>query len=168
VAYVILNDNNQVVSAFARPQDSDVGAVEVADDDPRVVAFWASQTTAQLIAYATAQQAAIAKGGVSINVAASGPAQMAEADTSVTGRVDLSGLAQLAQLNSAFTTVWVQSSGNLTLNATQIMTLAAGVGTFIEATYATLAAVLAAIAAGTITTTADIDAFASPAWPVNS
>jgi hypothetical protein len=169
MAIALLNEaGTAVVSLFAQPQGESVGAVEIDDSDARVLAFIAAQNSAQLVSYAMAKQALIANGGVSINVAASGPPIMASADTSVTGRVDLSGVLQSAQLNSGYTTVWVQTSGNLTLNAAAILLLAVGVGAFIEATYAALAGVLAAIAAGTVTTTAEIDAFASPAWPANS
>lgn len=123
-------------------------------------------TKTQLAAYASAKQAKIASGGLSVNVAASGAAaETALADTDVSGRLNLSGLVQLATINSSFTTVWVQSTGNLTLSASQVIDLGMAVGMFVEASYQTLASVLADITSGKLTTTAAVDA---AAWPSTS
>lgn len=52
-----------------------------------------------------------------------------------------------------------------TLDAASVGQIAVAIGQFVQAAYAAEAAVLAAIAAGTITTTAQIDA---ATWPSNS
>ena len=71
--------------------------------------------------------------------------------------------------NSAATFQWVQSGGvAVTLTASQIITIFNAVTAFMQSTFTTLAAVLAAINAGTITTTVQVDSFTSPAWPTNS
>lgn len=118
---------------------------------------------AQLATYAEARQAALMVGGFAYDVAPGGEAaEIVRADTDVSGRLNLAGLVTLAQLNPSLTSVWVQAGGGLTLTAAEITALGVAVGTFVVQTYQALAVVLAAIAAGTITTTAQVDA---AAWP---
>lgn len=123
-------------------------------------------SVSELVAYAEARQAALMAGGFAFDVAASGqPAEVVQADTDLSGRLNLAGLVSLAQINASFTSIWVQAGGGLTLTASEIIALGVAVGTFVEQTYQALATVLANIASGVITTTAQIDA---AAWPAAS
>lgn len=165
--YVLLDGSNNVTALFAQPQDpaQQPGLVQVPDSDARVVAFRAGQTPTQLAAYASVKQATVARGGISVNVAASGSPEMVEIATDPDGCLNLSGAVQLASINPAQTFNWVQASGVVSLNATQILAMGVALGTFVQATYTALGAVLAEIAAATVTTQAQIDAYA---WPANS
>jgi hypothetical protein len=121
------------------------------------------QSTETLKAYAEAKRATLASGGFAYNVAASGkPAEVIEANTDLVGRLNLSGLVTLAQMDAEFTSTWVQSGAGRTLTAAQIIALGVAVGTFVEQTYRTFAKVLAGIADGSITKRAQIDA---AKWP---
>lgn len=118
----------------------------------------------QLAAYAEAKQAALIAGGYAFNVAPAGqPAEIVQADTDVSGRLNLAGLVSLAQINPNLTSIWVQAGGGLMLTAAEIIALGVAVGTFVVQTYQALATVLAGIASGAITTTAQIDAAGWPA-----
>lgn len=131
-----------------------------------LVAAASAPGVAQLLAYASAKQGEVANGGISVNVAASGqPAQMVKVETDPTGRVDLSGAVQLTGLNPSQTFNWVGASGSITLTAPQVQALGLAAGVFVQSTYTILGAAVTAINAGTITTTAEIDALA---WPTNS
>jgi hypothetical protein len=69
------------------------------------------------------------------------------------------GARVAADANSAFTTTWVGSDGNLyQMNATQVIAMSSAVSAHVDVCYATFASVIAQIKAGTITTTAQIDA----------
>jgi hypothetical protein len=116
--------------------------------------------------YANYKQSKIVVGGVTVDVSAD-PAnpKLVQADTDATGRTNLSGLVALAQMANSFTSTWVQSSGNVKLTSTEIITLGLAVGSFVEQTYQALDAVQTAIDLGKITTTAQIDAYT---WPKNS
>jgi len=110
-------------------------------------------------------------GGISVNVGTSTAPQNVEAGTSTASLILLQGAAAMAQANSAATFQWVESTGaSVTLTAAQMLTILGAVTTFLQATFNVLAAVLAAINAGTITTKAQVDTPPSPvaAWPVNS
>lgn len=133
-------------------------------------------TPARLISYANAKQIALRDGGITVNVGdATTPddvnvASDANGRTLVTGCVQLVGLAA-SNSQPAPTFPWINNGGTqLTLTAAQMMTIGYKLGAFVQATYATLGAVLAAIAAGTITTFAEIDAppAAVAAWPATS
>lgn len=124
---------------------------------------------ADLIGYATWKQKELASGSVQVNIAASGPPVMVEASMDATSLIQLLGAAGKAQANSGATFNWVQTDGSsVTLTAAQVLTIDAAVTAFTQATYDALSAVISAINSGTVTTTAQVDAFASPAWPVNS
>jgi len=64
----------------------------------------------------------------------------------------------------------VQSSGALSLTPQQVLNTGVAVGALVQQSFTVLGQVIAAINAGTITTTAQIDSPPSPipAWPVNS
>jgi hypothetical protein len=122
-----------------------------------------------LLQYATAKQQTIAVGGISVNVGTTQAPVNVKAETDPTSLVLLQGAYTLAAANSAATFQWVQVSGApITLSAAQMTTIFTSVTAFIQSTFTALAAVIAAINADTVTTTAQVDAFASPAWPVNS
>lgn len=128
-------------------------------------------TPAQLAAYAQYKQAQIMVGGISVNVGTSTALQNVEASTSTASLVLLQGAAAMAQANSSASFQWVESTGvTVTLTAAQILTILNAVTAFLQSTFSVLAAVLAAITAGTITTKAQVDTPPSPiaAWPVNS
>lgn len=126
-------------------------------------------TQAQLLAYAQAKQGRIAAGGISVNVGTSGSPQNVECTTDTASLVLLQGAASIAQSNSGETFSWVPQNGTpVTLSAAQILTIFAAVSAFIQSTFTTLAAVIAAIGASTITTPSQIESFASPTWPANS
>lgn len=119
-------------------------------------------TQAQLLAYADTKRQAVADGGITINVGTPDAPVNCAVDTTAAGRVNLSGLVQMAALNPSLTQTWYQSAGPAVLTATQIVSLGMQTGAFISAAYAAEASVVAGITAGSITTYAQIDAFA---WP---
>lgn len=124
---------------------------------------------AQLLAYAKSKRQTIADGGISVNIGSTGSPQMVEASTDTDGRALLNTAVGVAAANPSATTPWVPDDGMpVTLTAAQVLTIGPAVNTFIQSTFATLAAVITAINAGTVTTTAEVDAFASPSWPANS
>ncbi|MCJ2021052.1 DUF4376 domain-containing protein [Methylobacterium sp. E-065] len=124
----------------------------------------AALAQAALVAYAEGKQAGLMEGGFAYNVAAAGqPAEVVQADTDLSGRLNLAGLVSLAQLNANFTSIWVQAGGGLTLTAPEIIALGQAVGSFVVQTYQALATVLAGIASGSIASAAQIDAAAWPA-----
>jgi hypothetical protein len=128
-------------------------------------------TPAQLAAYAQSKQGQIMGGGISVNVGTSAAPQNVEAGTSTASLILLQGAAAMAQANIAASFQWVESTGaSVTLTATQMLVILSAVTTFLQSTFTVLAAVLAAINAGTITTKAQVDTPPSPiaAWPVNS
>jgi Domain of unknown function (DUF4376) len=124
------------------------------------------QTPAGLLAYAAKKQGTISAGGVSVNI---GGSITVECSTDPASLVLLQGAASIAASTPSQTFAWVPESGSpITLTAAQITTMFGAVSSFIQATFTTLAAVISAINAGTVTTKAQVDAFASPVWPVNS
>jgi hypothetical protein len=134
-----------------------------------------ASTLAQLVAYAETKQTAIAQGGFTVNAAASGAALDVSVSTQTAYVGYLSSAVQLAQLMIAGTIPtaninWVQSSGTVALTPQQVIAVGVAVAALVQASFTTLGEVIAAIAAGTITTTAQIDTPPSPipAWPVNS
>jgi len=123
-------------------------------------------TAAQLIAYASQKQSTIMGGGISVSIASG---VSVECSTDATSLVLLQGAATIAESSPSTTFNWVPKTGSpAVLTAAQITTMFTAVSAFLQATFTTLAGVIAAINAGTISTTAQVDAFASPAWPVNS
>lgn len=133
-------------------------------------------TQAELVAYAGTKQEALRDGGINVNVGSTSTpdevnvASDADGRTLVTGCVQLIGVASQAG-QSAPTFQWINNDGTqITLTGPQMMTVALKLGGFVQATYSTLGAVLAAIAAGTIATYAQIDTPPASvgAWPATS
>ncbi len=161
------DDTTTVVAWFSGPQPALQNYAALADNDPRYLAWQA----AALIAYAGVKQARVSSGGISVNVGSGGSPLAVEASTDTASLVLLQGAASQAQSNSGATFSWVQKNGApVTLTAAQVLTIFAAVTTFIQSTFTTLAAVIAAIGAGTITSTAQIDTLPAGVtpWPVNS
>jgi hypothetical protein len=129
-----------------------------------------SLTEAQLLAYAQQKLNTISAGGLTVNVAASvQPSESASVSTTTDGRADILGL--MVEISQGATSItWYQSSGNLTLTVAQVNIIAAAVAALRSSAYATWSAIVTAINAGTITTTAQIDTPPAPipAWPLNS
>jgi hypothetical protein len=120
--------------------------------------------------YAQNKAAAIEAGGITVNIAASGPPQNVECATDTLSYARLSAAAAIANANPSETVEQVFPSGVVTLTAAQVEAIFAAISSFYVAVQATWGAVAGAIAAGTITTTAQIDTPPSPipAWPANS
>jgi len=116
-------------------------------------------TADELVAYANAKQWALATGGHTVTVG--GAAYLFPSD--VTSMALMTGKVLRLQLPSAPTTVdWQLPSGFVTFAAADFITASAAIADFVQSTFAALQPVLAAIAAATMTTTAQIDA---ASWP---
>ena len=126
-------------------------------------------TAPQLIAYAEAKQVALCDGGITVNVGTASTPDEVNVASDVKGRSLVTGAVQIVGLASqagqaAPTFNWINDGGvQLMLTSAQMMKIGLTLGTFVQATYTALGTVLAAISAGTITTTAQIDA--ATAWP---
>jgi hypothetical protein len=151
--YVSRDQIGNITGTFANPQPGFATEFLQPTD--------AALTKPALLSYASAKQKQIMNGGISVNGV--------EASTDPASLVLLQGATTVATANNAATFQWVQNSGvAVTMTAAQMTAMFTAVTTFIQGTFTTLAAVLAAINAGTVTTTAQVDAFNSPSWPVNS
>jgi hypothetical protein len=125
-------------------------------------------SAAGLVAYAQKKQAAIAAGGISVALSSS---VVVEASTDAGSLALLNTAVALAQATPSATTPWVQENGTpVSLNAGEVLQIFEAAAAFIQSTFATLSAVIAAINGGTITTRNQVDTPPSPvrAWPVNS
>ena len=147
--------------------------VWIADGSPTPSAY--VPPSINLLAYAQAKQQAIAQGGFTVNANPSGAALNVSVDTSPTFLTYLSGTVQSAQLMLAGTIPtsnidWFQDSGQIELTPQQAITVGALISQLIQQSFTTLGQIVAAINAGTITTTAQIDAPPAPipAWPINN
>jgi hypothetical protein len=117
--------------------------------------------TNALIAYANGKQWAIATGGFTATVA--GTPRNFATDTISQGLME-GKVARLGQANPPTSFDWQFETGFVTIAAADFLSAAIAVADFVQATFSTLKTVLAAIQAGTVTTTAGIDA---ASWPVN-
>lgn len=112
-------------------------------------------TIAELVAYADAKINAIREAGVTINGV--------KVETTIKGMTLLGGSVQRAKENPEAICNWtVSPDEEIDLDAPTVIALGLAVGDWINAGYAALRAVYAAIKAGTITTYEDVDA---AAWP---
>lgn len=115
--------------------------------------------TAKLTSYADAKQAEASGLGTTVNVDPSAStARPVFASTDTASLTLLSGTLQYVQLNSSAVIPWVNKGVTISLSAAEVAALALGVYAFIQSTFATHSDITAKIAAGTITTTAQIDA----------
>jgi hypothetical protein len=118
-------------------------------------------TQAQLLAYANAKQWALATGGYTITVNSAPlifPSDVVSMGL-ITGKA-----ARLAQPNPPASFEWQTPTGFVTIAAADFIAVATQIADFVQSTFNALAVAFAAIEAGTITTTAEIDA---AAWPSN-
>ena len=116
-----------------------------------------AQIKAALISYAASKRETVSQGGITVTGC--------EIDTSTAGQSNLNSLAITAQGNPTQSFTWVQSSGNQTLTSTQIISLQSAMTSFITSAWVAYSAVVSSIKGGSITTNAQIDAYA---WPTNS
>ncbi|MGB3900443.1 MAG: DUF4376 domain-containing protein [Mesorhizobium sp.] len=103
-----------------------------------------------LAAYAADKRWQVETGGITINGAT--------IDTSRDSQSMIIGAYAYSQANLAQTIMFKAASGWVTLDAATMAAIATAVGAHVQACFACEAAVQAAITAGTITTTAEIDA----------
>ena len=121
---------------------------------------------AALTAYANeAWSAVLAKGQV-FDVAAAGAAPVnILCDGANTTRADLGLLALFGQTNPSGSKTWIDNAGVSTvLTGAELVQLSTLAGNWIADTYPALQILLGQIAAGTVTTTAQVDAYA---WPTS-
>ncbi len=150
-----------IVTAQRNGQELVVSAAGV----PSVQPFAPPTSAGLLVVAQRAFRAALAK-GQTFNVAASGqPPLPILCDGSSATRDDLAELADFGTANPSGTRIWLDNAGVAgTFTGAQFVTLDRLARAWISATYAAHATLLAAITANppTITTTAQVDAFA---WP---
>lgn len=121
-------------------------------------------TAADLVASAKRMQEQVLATGITVNVAASGASAInILADGTNDTRADLALLALYGQANPTGTKTWLDNNGVSTvLTGVELVMLATLIGNWVSATYPVLATVIADIAAGSVTTPAQI--VAAP-WP---
>jgi hypothetical protein len=119
----------------------------------------------RLVAYARARSVAIEAGGISVNIGTLQAPQNVECatDAQAVSRLMLAVLD--AQANPSDTVDYPFSSGVVTLSAAQVAAIYQAVTALYKAATNALAAVGTAIANGSITSFAQIDAYP---WPANS
>ncbi len=118
-------------------------------------------TQAQLIAYANSTQWGLATGGFTVTIAST--ACTFKTDDVSTGLITGKAV-RLSQLSPPATINWQFVSGYVLITATEFIAAATQIADFVQATFDSLESVLASIASGAITTTAQVD---SAAWPSN-
>ena len=125
-------------------------------------------TQAQLIAYANAKQWALATGGYTTSltpVGGSGPQSITFPTDDVSLGLINGKVARFAYANPPTSTDWQTGPATFVdISAADFPIAAAQIADFIQSSFDAVKPILAAIAAGTITTTAQIDA---AAWPSN-
>jgi hypothetical protein len=153
----------QTLMRIAKRDAPDKSQISIVDIEPEAPL---PPTATQLAAYARRKQAAIAAGMILVQAGA----QSVEASLDPQSLAQLNGAAALASGNPAAVFTWVGSVGGTQLTSAQILTIYGAVHGFVQNSFMTLGAVLAAIAAGTITTLAQVDVPPAPipAWPQNS
>lgn len=110
----------------------------------------AEQYSAAIIAYAADARWRRETGGIVVAGAAIATDRQSQAM--------ISGAHAFVQANPAAIIRWKSPAGFVTLDAATVTAIALAVGAHVQACFAAEADVLAAIAAGTVTTTAEIDA----------
>lgn len=150
----------------ADPNNSDYRLVLAWVAAGNTIAAAPGPTVAQLEAYAeTVWRACLAKGQTFNVAAAAAPAIPILCDGTNATRADLAMLALFGQANPTGTKEWTDNNKAVsTLTGTQLVALATLAGDWVSDTYPALNALNAEIAAGTVTTTAEIDAYA---WPTS-
>lgn len=111
-------------------------------------------TAAGLTAYAAARRYSVETGGITVNGAS--------IDTTRESQSLITGAYAYSQANPEAAITFKAKSGWVTLSAEQVAGIATAVAAHVQAAFATEQAVDAAIDAGTITTTAEVD---GADWP---
>ncbi|HZU64962.1 MAG TPA: hypothetical protein VFF98_14850 [Novosphingobium sp.] len=153
---------NAAAPGWAGPTLPDPAWTAIAADEAHTIAN-PPPSAAQLLAYAQARRQVVADGGITVNVGTTAAPVACAANTSASGVSDLA--VMLLQAEASGSTTFYQSGGDVTVTTAQIQTIQQAVASFIGATWATLNTVSAAISAGTVATTAEIDA---ASWPATS
>lgn len=113
----------------------------------------------ELAAYANELQWRLATGGHTVSVAGT-PRRFA---TDLTSQALITGKAvRFEQASPPASVAWQFESGFVTISAADFLTAAVAIADWVQSTFDALPAVLAAIASGSITTTAQVD---SASWP---
>lgn len=126
----------------------------------------ATPSKSDMLAYALSKQALLAAATITVNVEPHGQTLNVSGSFNAALQEDI----QLATISPSQSFTWMQDSGAVTLTATQIIALYAGIGAYRQATLATLAAVNDAINSGKITTFAEINdptTVGLTAWPAH-
>ena len=162
--------NQILIDSAANPADFG-GVARVAPDSSigwvKIGGAWGlplapAPTQAELQAYAGAKAQKLL---AAMRSYTSGTATLKSDATSAT-IADLMALAQWGAANVSASQNWVANDYSVTaINGAGFVALAPEVGAYALSVYAELAGVLGAVAAGTITTTAAIDAYAWTAQP---
>lgn len=142
----------------------EVALVSAAGDWPEtpsslsiIVAGWSPEPVAiDLYAYAAAKRYAVETGGIVLN----GMSIM----TDRASQSLITGAYNYVDANPDVTVQFKTSAGFVALTATEVKAVANAVASHVQASFAAEGAIDQAIIAGTINTTAEIDAFA---WPSN-
>ncbi|WP_158812074.1 hypothetical protein [Beijerinckia sp. L45] len=144
------------VPNITKPTDADLAAALKAPA-PAI-------STANLALYAAKVQTAVLAKGQTFNVATSGATAInVLCDATNDTRSDLALLALFGQQNPTGSKSWLDNNGNVTaLTGAECVQLATLAGTYIDSVYAAMGTLLSQITAGTVTTTAQIDAYV---WP---
>jgi hypothetical protein len=156
LAFVAINGPGSIAASAA-----DLDAVLADVIPPLPASGLTPPTVAQLIAYANAKQWTLATGDYTITVNSSPlvfPSDVVSLGL-ITGKA-----ARLAQPNPPASFEWQTPTGFVTIAAADFISVATQIADFVQSTFSALAVVFAAIEAGTITTTAEIDA---SSWPSN-
>lgn len=150
-----------LIRVVSLQQPTGEGWIEVPDDAFAGFA-WDGQTASppapppvDLAAYAANKRWQVETGGITVNGAT--------IDTSRDSQSMITGAYTYSQAHPEQTILFKAASGWVTLDAPTMAAIATAVGAHVQACFAAEAAVQAAISAGTITTTAEIDAAAWPA-----
>lgn len=172
-AYFLLFSGQEVTTAGGFTPDGTVpaGAVVCTQEQAENPRGWtlkngqlvaAAAAPADLIAYANAKQWALATGGYAVTIGG----QSLTFSTDGVSQSLINGLwSRLQAANPPASINWQFSTGFVSIAAADFETAAIDIADFVQATFDALKSVLAAIAAGTITTNAQIDGYA---WPHNA
>ncbi|SCM73337.1 conserved hypothetical protein [uncultured Pleomorphomonas sp.] len=140
-----------VVEVPLRPTD---GTYEWSGTD--WVAVASAPTTAELVSYAAAKRYAVETGGVTV--------AGASIDTGRESQAMITGAYAYAHANPEANVSFKATSGWVILTAAEVTAIATAVAAHVQACFTAEKAIDDAIDAGTVTTTAEIDAWA---WPSN-
>jgi hypothetical protein len=166
--FVTLSADGTVDVVYLYDPRSEVNAVEVPDGVfegwREIGTSWEAPanptlTVADLRAYANAKQWALATGGYTVTI--DGIPRTFPTDSDGRGLIN-GKVARLALPNPPASFRWQFGTEFVTISANDIKAVGAAIADFVQATFDALDRIFPAIDAGTITTTAEIDAWT---WP---